>query len=30
VVLPAVERKDLAGTREKLKALGFGEPYVRE
>jgi cell division protein FtsN len=29
VVIPAVDQKDLAWTRERLKALGFGEPYVR-
>jgi hypothetical protein len=30
VVIPAVEQKDLARTRERIKALGFGEPYVRQ
>jgi hypothetical protein len=30
VVLPSVARNDLARTREKLKALGLGEPYVRQ
>ncbi|MDR0641973.1 MAG: SPOR domain-containing protein [Treponema sp.] len=29
VVIPAVEQKDLARTRERVKALGFDEPYVR-
>jgi hypothetical protein len=29
VVIPAVNQKDLAWTRERIKALGFGEPYVR-
>jgi cell division protein FtsN len=29
VVIPAVDQKDLARTREKIRALGFGEPYVR-
>jgi hypothetical protein len=30
VVIPAVEPKDLARTRERVKALGLGEPYVRQ
>jgi cell division septation protein DedD len=30
VVIPAVEPKDLASTRERVKALGFGEPYIRQ
>ncbi|MDR1444026.1 MAG: SPOR domain-containing protein [Treponema sp.] len=29
VVIPAVDQKELARTREKVKALGFGDPYVR-
>jgi hypothetical protein len=29
VVLPAVEQKELARTRDRIKALGFGDPYVR-
>jgi hypothetical protein len=29
VVIPDVEQKDLARTRERIKALGFGEPYLR-
>ncbi|MDR2747804.1 MAG: SPOR domain-containing protein [Treponema sp.] len=29
VLIPAVAREDLDRVREKLKALGFGEPYVR-
>jgi hypothetical protein len=30
VLIPAVERGDLARVREKVKALGLGEPYVRQ
>jgi hypothetical protein len=30
VVIPEVEQKDLARTRERIKALGFGEPYLRQ
>jgi cell division septation protein DedD len=30
VLIPAVERGDLARVREKIKALGLGEPYVRQ
>jgi hypothetical protein len=30
VLIPAVEREDLARIREKVKALGLGEPYVRQ
>jgi hypothetical protein len=30
VLIPAVERGDLPRIREKLKALGLGEPYVRQ
>ncbi|MDR2136517.1 MAG: SPOR domain-containing protein [Treponema sp.] len=30
VVIPAVDQKDLARTRERIKALGLGEPYVRQ
>jgi hypothetical protein len=30
VLIPAVERRDLARIREKVKALGLGEPYVRQ
>jgi hypothetical protein len=29
VLIPAIERADLARIREKVKALGLGEPYVR-
>jgi cell division septation protein DedD len=30
VIIPAVASKDLARTRERVKALGFGEPYIRQ
>ncbi|MDR0643089.1 MAG: SPOR domain-containing protein [Treponema sp.] len=30
VLIPAVERGDLPRIREKIKALGLGEPYVRQ
>jgi cell division septation protein DedD len=30
VLIPAVEQGDLARIREKVKALGLGEPYVRQ
>jgi cell division protein FtsN len=30
VVLPSVARNDLVHTRDRLKALGFGEPYIRQ
>jgi hypothetical protein len=30
VFIPAVESKDLARTWERVKALGFGEPYIRQ
>jgi hypothetical protein len=30
VVVPSVEPKDLANARARIKALGFGEPYVRQ
>jgi hypothetical protein len=30
VLIPAVERADLARVREKVRALGLGEPYVRQ
>jgi cell division protein FtsN len=30
VVIPAVDQKDLAWTKERLKTLGFGELYVRQ
>jgi hypothetical protein len=30
VIIPAVEMGDLARTREIIKTLGFGEPYVRQ
>lgn len=30
VVIPEVDQKDLARTRERVRALGFGEPYIRQ
>jgi cell division protein FtsN len=30
VFIPEVEPKDLARTRDRVKALGFGEPYIRQ
>jgi hypothetical protein len=30
VLIPAIEKEDLARVREKIKALGLGEPYVRQ
>jgi hypothetical protein len=29
VVVPVVEQRDLARTRERIRSMGFGEPYVR-
>jgi hypothetical protein len=29
VVIPAVDQRELVQTRERIKALGFGDPYVR-
>ncbi|MDR1025460.1 MAG: SPOR domain-containing protein, partial [Treponema sp.] len=30
VVIPAVDQRELVQTREKIRALGFGDPYVRQ